>query len=458
MTGDADRRQAACQAPPSTARRVLTFLAVLVPIGYLALVVYTYAGPVVSGGLFLPWPTRVHPAPHPLPENYLPVHQGRVDLTTGLYVRWDEDLVIRGPVPLVLRRTYRSVDHQSRAFGIGATHDGEWFLVGDRGAFQWIDIVLADGERVHFDRTSEGQFYQDAMFEHRLGWTGDDWAVRLRDSSLLRFERCWAPKPRPCGLVEMRDADGHVTRLTRDDDGRLLRMAVGDEWIAFEYDSKDRVSRAFASTKEEVRYTYDAAGRLTNVLTPDHGQRAYGYTDQDEMNTVVDNGLAIENRFDAGGRCIEQTDRFAGRATPDVFHFAYRDTGGQIVEAQETRSDGTWRTFTIGPNGYTIGEAIGIGSLTLASVGFLRNAGSNIISELTVTCRDGSGRLQSHSQAVPPGQEVRVRDALVWNYCASSPRSGDRWMTDNNRFTLLPGAFFPAPFNSVGEHGPARWQ
>jgi len=40
---------------------------------------------------------------------------------TGLYIHNDDDLVIDGPMRVVLRRTYLSRDRVSRSFGVGAT-------------------------------------------------------------------------------------------------------------------------------------------------------------------------------------------------------------------------------------------------------------------------------------------------------------------------------------------------
>src|SRR5207248_328275 len=91
-----------------------------------------------------------------LSDAYTPLHTGHIDTGTGLYVREDEDLVLSGAPSFVLRRTYRTRDSRSRAFGIGASHTGEWFLVGDSETFQWADLVLEDGGRIHYERTSKG--------------------------------------------------------------------------------------------------------------------------------------------------------------------------------------------------------------------------------------------------------------------------------------------------------------
>src|SRR5206468_4991238 len=66
--------------------------------------------------------------------------------------------------------------------------------------FQSAELVLPDGARIHFDRTSSGTSYQNAMFVHtdtptefygsRLGWIGREWALRFQDHALARLRGC----------------------------------------------------------------------------------------------------------------------------------------------------------------------------------------------------------------------------------------------------------------------------
>ena len=76
-------------------------------------------GPVTSGGVFLLLPAPQRPADHDLAEDYEPKHKGGVTLSSGTYVREDEDLVVRGTPALILRRTYLSGYRAPKEFGIG---------------------------------------------------------------------------------------------------------------------------------------------------------------------------------------------------------------------------------------------------------------------------------------------------------------------------------------------------
>jgi YD repeat-containing protein len=430
---------------PTPARRLVTAAVVVVPIVIVVTVSWLIGeAPSPEARLLVPTPVS-NPQPDPLPADYVPAHTGSIALN-GAYNRWDEDVVIRGPVPLVLRRTYLAGDTRSRAFGIGWSHDGEQFLVGDRGGFQWVSIVLASGTQVRFDRVSPGTAFNEGVFVHtqsptkyngaRLGWLGNSWGVRLLDDEYLEFERCWLPKPRPCGLVEARDANGHVTRLTRDRQGLLQRMDLEDEWIAFEYDRGDRVVRAWSSQDDEVRYTYDVRGRLTRVTAKNGTTQVYTYNDRDLLMTATAPQISIENDYDGSSRCIRQTVQAQGEPQPYVLQFDYAVTDGRVVESRETKPDGTWTKHVLNASGYPSDKTAGRGSITLWEVAYVRDPDSNVIQRLTVTCGDRAGRPASHSLKVSPGEEERAEEELASTYCRSSLPPA-RWSSGERPFDLF---------------------
>ena len=115
-----------------------------------------FGGAFSTGAIFflLPWPPNEAPRPQRDPSP--PFHKGHVDLSTGLYVRVDEDLVVAGVPEVVLRRAYLSNYHVSRQFGVGATHDGEVYLIGDGQRFQWASLILANAAVSPFARAIAG--------------------------------------------------------------------------------------------------------------------------------------------------------------------------------------------------------------------------------------------------------------------------------------------------------------
>jgi YD repeat-containing protein len=386
-----------------------------------------FAGPLSSGALLLLLPAGAAPIDHRLPESYDPLHKGHVDLATGLYIREDEDLIVRevrGAPPLVLRRTYLSNYHVSKQFGIGATHDGELYLIGDGARFQYASLILAAGTRINFARVSPGTSFWNAMYEHResigewqgarLGWTGVSWALREMDGSLSVFKGCDGPTD-SCSILKTRDADGHSITYRRNSQGRLARMEAGAAWIAFDYDAEDRITRAYDSTEHQVRYEYDGSKRLSRVIGDEGTVRRYTYTAADQMATVIEPETDIENFYDAGGRCVRQINRFPD-ASPYVFDFTYRVDNGRVVQVDTTESGGKWSSYTLS-DGYTTMETSGRNGLQPAVFTYERDARTKAVSALTVTCPDRTGRPLRHSSVVTDGDEERVKWDLLQTHC-----------------------------------------
>jgi YD repeat-containing protein len=392
------------------------------------------AGPLTSGALLLLLPTGEAPVDHDLPSSYQPLHKGHIDLGTGLYIRQNEDLVVRGTPALILRRTYLSGYRVSRHFGVGTTHDGEWYLIGDAERFQWVELILANGARVRFERTSRGSSYSNAMFEHRvtsgmwngarLGWAGIGWVMRLRDGSVVTFQDCGPDSKRECSITRARDRDGHTIEYRRDADGRLLRMEAGDRWIAFDYDRQNRIARAHDSTGHQAVYEYDARGRLSLVTATGGLVHRYTYTVVDEMATIAEPGTSIENVYNDHGRCIRQVNRFADTPEPYVFEFDYRLASGGVVQTDTTRSDGTWTKYTFNRNRFATSETWGREGVQPAVFTYEREPNTNAMTSLTLTCPDRSGRPLRHSSAVSEGNEEWIKWDLLRTNCSWT---GSRW-------------------------------
>jgi Domain of unknown function (DUF6531) len=119
-----------------------------------------------------------------------------VDLSTGQFVMEKADLVVQDVIPLTLVRTYRTGDSGSRAFGIGSMHPYAMFL-WSATPYQEADVILPDGKRMHYVRTSSGTGFTGAVFEHTasptafyksiLRWNGAGWTVTLKDGTVYTF-------------------------------------------------------------------------------------------------------------------------------------------------------------------------------------------------------------------------------------------------------------------------------
>lgn len=387
-------------------------------------VVAIFAGPAASGGLLLLRPATGSTQALPLADDYTPRHKGGIDLATGLYTRENEDLFVPGSPALILRRTYLSKDRISRAFGIGATHPGEEYLIGDGQQFQWASLILATGVRIEFKRTSPGTSLLNAMYVHHgtptewqgaeLGWTGVSWAIRRGDGSLSIYRACG--KGSVCSIVRHRDAAGQSIYYDRDTRGTLLKMHDGQgRSITFEHDEQDRVTRAVTSMQREVRYAYDARGRLMSATSNDGVVKKYTYTDLNELATIEEPGTSIENVYE-DGRCVRQVNRHPD-GEPFIFTFKYQVENNRVVRTDTRRSDGTWTQFTWNADRYSTTETRGWPGAEPAVFTYDRDPATQRITALTLTCPDRQGRPLRHTSNVRPGTEERIKQNLLQTHC-----------------------------------------
>ena len=206
-----------------------------------------------------------------------PVDTLEVDLRFGTLAACRTDMVVSDVVPLVLTRCHRAGDDQSRAFGMGGNMPYDTFPVGSRQPYTWMDLILADGARVHYDRISKGTGYADAVYEHvesatkfrgsRVRWNGNGWDLRFPDGALWQFPEAYAATRGVEGALRMmRDGAGRVIVIERDRYANLVRLrSPTGRTITFEYDRSHRITHAVASTGARITYEYDAGGRLTTV-------------------------------------------------------------------------------------------------------------------------------------------------------------------------------------------------
>jgi YD repeat-containing protein len=380
-----------------------------------------YAGPVWSGALFLVVPPRTDVVDHSIPPSYEPLHKGGVSTEIGLYTREDEDLIVPDVVPLVLRRTYLSGDHVSRQFGVGATHPGEWYLIGDGAAFQWAELILANGGRIHFHRVSSGTSFANALFRHvstptsffgsRLGWVGLHWALRFSDGSLASFKSCGPANTDTCSLIEMRDVDGHRIRYVRDRSGLLLKIQGPTKAIAFDYDARRRIVRAYDSPTLGVSYSYDQGGRVSRVTASDGTVRAYTYNSRDEMITIDEPGWVITNTFDDEGRVVRQVTQLSNSTAPVTYQFAYTVSNGSVVQTDMTRN-GVRTRYTYDSNHYQLSETIDADGSNPISITYDRSADTNLIRGLTVRCVGRDGRVIRTVAARSGMEDAAAREVI----------------------------------------------
>lgn len=345
-----------------------------------------------------------------LPRPASPKDADPIDLGTGLYIRSNTDLDLQDSIPIQFTRVYRNADARSRAFGVGTSNSYEMFIVGDSATFSYVELILADGSRLHYNRISPGQDFASAVFEDtndptefygsRIRWNGNGWTVELQNGSSYKLRACNGnSKPGQCGVVEFRNAKGEILKVVRERNGNVSRIvSPTGKWVALTYDSQDRITRADDSLGRSVQYSYDDNGRLVKVLTATGKVFTYRYDSQNSMTGAWEGPDRILNTY-AGDRCVRQTWWHNGR--PHLFTFKYAVAAqGQIRQTDVREPNGTLRRVKFDANGYqsrdtyipAIGEPL--------NISFNRDSNTNNLKTVTVTC---SGKNASRRLTAPVG-------------------------------------------------------
>jgi len=386
-----------------------------------------YLAPYASGAMAL---ARLVPGARPVPPldaRYRPLHKGHIDIATGLYVREDEDMLLRGAPSFILRRTYRTRDERSHAFGAGASHTGDWYLTGDASTFQWAELILEDGARIHYDRVSSGTSVFNARFEHwttptafygsQLAWHGTDWIIRERDGTLLTFAAC-GPQRGRCALASIRERDGQTIRFRRDRPETLTAIEAGRQWIAFEYGEGGRIARIRDNAGDVVAYTYDARGRLRQSLDADGTKRTYDYDDRDRLTRIEEPGRIVENRYDAADMCVWQRATFPDDPVPYIFTFAYTMQDGRVRYTDTSETDAPARRTEFNVHGYVASERWGGDTGQAKTITYERNPTTGLLIGMTLTCEGGRWH-QSRTVSATPATEERMEQDLLTTPCVS---------------------------------------
>jgi YD repeat-containing protein len=263
------------------------------------------------------------PPPGPPPGDPRSKAGEPVSLRTGAFAYTKTDLVVPDVLPIDLTHTYNSADSLSREMGRGTTHFYELKLWSAQ-LYSQADLVMPDGGRIHYVRTSPGSGQDGAVFEHtasptrfyksQLAYIGDSkWTVTLTNGTVYVFAN-------GSGLMAIRDRNGNQLTFSRDGDGPIKRItSPNGRWMEFTYDASSRMTQARDNSGRTVSYAYDASGRLWRVTDVNGGITEYTYDANHRMLTIEDPReiVYLTNQYNAQGRVSQQTQADSG-----TFQFA----------------------------------------------------------------------------------------------------------------------------------------
>lgn len=297
-----------------------------------------------------------------------------VDLHTGLFVYRKTDLELPDSIPITIQRTYRPEDTNSYSFGTGTTSLYDMRLWSESN-YTEADLILPDGGKVHYVRTSSGTGFKDAVYEttnkpgaffsSTIKWDEEapGWDLTLTNGITFVFGEL-AP------LQAIRDQYGNTLTISRTSgqSGDITQItSPHGRWVKFSYDGSHRVTEIADNGGQHLKYTY-TSGRLTKVEGLAGRTTEYEYDEAGRMTAVTDarGNKYLKVAYDANGRVEKQTT-----ADGATFKFAYKlDEGGNVEAATVTNPLGNQEEAAFDSEGFPVSstQAPGTGLAETTSV------------------------------------------------------------------------------------------
>jgi RHS repeat-associated protein len=320
-----------------------------------------------------------------------------VDPQSGLFTSQTTDLYLPGPMPISLTRVYRQNDPNARSFGL-ATNFTYGIFLHSENQYQEADLVMPDGAKVHYVRTSPGTGFADAVFESAstpgpfykstIAWTNQPrgWNLTLKDGTVYVFGEN-AP------LQAIRDRYGNQITLTRTNgqSGNITQIsATGGRWIKLTYDTSNRIIQAQDNVGRTVGYHYDANGRLDQVTDANGGLIKYGWGSCtgtpapptcNQILSITDprNKVVLTNEYDSNQRVKTQT-LADGTST---YAFAYTVTNGSVTKTDITDPNGSVRSVSFNADGWISSETLAQSKTYAQTFTYDRQAGTGLLNSVT---------------------------------------------------------------------------
>lgn len=358
-----------------------------------------------------------------------------VDCSTGLFLDASTDLFIADVIPLKVARSYRSRDARSRAFGIGANLSYDFFLVGDTSPWTYQDLILPDGGRIHYRRTSPGTSFTDAVYSHtttatkyfgstiRRGNGSCYWQLDMKNGARICFpESAGSANARAAAATSIRDRYGNVLTLERDGNSNLQRItSPSGRYLQFAYDPHNRITQASDNIGRVVKYEYDTEGHLAKATDPDGKSKAYTYDQKHNMLTVQDarGNSMVTNVYDVNSRISKQT--YADGSTNLFAHEL--DSSGKVTRTDITDERGIITRMLFNSQGYTTSVTRAYGRPEQQVVTIERDPATNLmlshtdaLGRKTSYTYDGNGNMLTRTLLAGTAQAVTMRMSYTTDF------------------------------------------
>ena len=351
-----------------------------------------------------------------------------VDAASGLFLYDHTDLELKDVMPIELSRSYRELDEQNRAFGIGmalgydltiivdestsaVAYDGNSYTVPN---YAYADLILPNGRRVYYARVSPRNYFEGAQFQNTnfpgeyfgstLTASGSGWVLQLRDGTKMAFANHSL-------LTSITDCNGNQIEILRDFNNLFVTAVTSPNGrsISFTHDSSNRITQAQDSAGRTVSYSYNSNGRLKHYTDANGGVTSYAYDSSGRMYTITDprgNVFVTNNQYDSSNRVILQTD-----ADNAIYQFSYPT--GNVITTEYTDPNGYIRHMEFNSSGFITKDILAKGQSEQQTTTYDRDPNTNLVqsmtdplSRTTSYAYDGVGNTLSVTQLAGTSQPV----------------------------------------------------
>ncbi|MCL1976199.1 MAG: DUF6531 domain-containing protein [Firmicutes bacterium] len=251
-----------------------------------------------------------------------------VNLSTGNFIFFKDDIEIPGRFPLIFKRFYNSIGETNGILGLNWTHS---FNIVLRKEGETAHITFGDGHLEIYQALEDGHYAAPLEHNNILFKSEDGWALTLPSMEQYLFDNEGA-------LQSITDLNGNCTAF-KYAEGLLIKVENSGGSLAFSYNDHKRLNRVTDHSGRQIRLTY-AQNRLAKVVQPSGAVYQYEYDAQGllckQINPLGVN--TVKNEYDENGRTVKQSFPDGG-----VMKYAYDDDQKITVLTQQNGSKITYR-------------------------------------------------------------------------------------------------------------------
>jgi YD repeat-containing protein len=286
----------------------------------------------------------------PYSSPHVPHSIDPVNLVTGNYYCEHQDLSTPGDgLPLIITRSYNSMDPFSGPFGPGWTFNYNMNLTVISGNGN-IVVKRGDGRQDLYILNPDGTYSPPLGLHDKLIRNADtSYTLETTDQITYLFT--------PAGqLARIGDSNRNTISLTYTGNYLTRVTDASGNALTFTNDAEGRIISITDATGSSVRYTYDGNGNLIRFSDAMGGEFSYTYDNNHWMTSISDlHGVLINNTYDENGRVISQS------WPPSAGNTIHYDANNRMTTL--TDSSGSKTVYTYNERGWTLSETDEMGNI-----------------------------------------------------------------------------------------------